>query len=69
MRKILGSAAVAAIAAGVATAAVVGGTAAPAARASSLPAFNSCAGLLDYAKSNALDSSAPTAWAGWRSAA
>ena len=64
MRKILGSAAVAAIAAGVATAAVVGGTAAPAARASSLPAFNSCAGLLDYAKRHALRLVGPYGLAG-----
>ncbi len=64
MRKVLGSAAVAAIAAGVATAAVVGGTAAPAARASSLPAFDSCAGLVDYAKRNALRLVGPYGLAG-----
>ena len=64
MRKILGSAAVAAIAAGVATAAVVGGTAAPAARASSLPAFGSCAGLVDYAKRHALRLVGPYGLAG-----
>ena len=54
MRKLAGSAVVAAVAAGVATAVVVGGTAAPSARASSLPAFNSCAALLDYAERHAL---------------
>lgn len=54
MRKLVGSAAVAAVAAGVATAVVLGGTAAPAAKASSLPAFGSCAELLDYARRNAL---------------
>jgi hypothetical protein len=54
MRKLLGSAAVAAVAAGIATVVVVGGTAAPEARAATLPAFDSCGSLLEYAKRNAL---------------
>jgi beta propeller domain-containing protein len=54
MRKLLGSAAVAAVAAGIATVVVVGGTAAPEARATTLPAFDSCGSLLAYAKRTAL---------------